>query len=61
MNVLAPSGSGQWDYQLVTATSADGLLTQVTTLGQQGWELAAFAVDPQRSDRYVAIVKRQKQ
>ena len=61
LNVLAPSGSGQWDYQLVTATSAESLLTQVNTLGQQGWELAAFAVDPQRSDRYIAIVKRHRQ
>ncbi len=62
LNVAAtPGPSPQWEYQLVTANSAESILNQANDLTLQGWELVTVAIDPQRSDRYVAIFRRPTQ
>ena len=59
LNVSAtPGPNPRWEYQLVTANSAESILSQANDLALQGWELVSVAVDPQRSDRYVVIFKR---
>jgi len=56
----SPTG-GEWEYQMISATNATELLNQANAQGAQGWELAGFAVDTGRSDKYVGLLKRKKQ
>ena len=56
----SPTG-GEWEYQMISATNATELLNQANAQGAQGWELAGFAVDTGRSDKYVRLLKRKKQ
>jgi hypothetical protein len=58
LTVGPPNGTGQWEYKLITSSTPDGLLTQATTLGAQGWELAGVTFDSTRSDSYVGFMKR---
>jgi hypothetical protein len=46
---------------MISATNATELLNQANIQGAQGWELAGFAVDTGRSDKYVGLLKRKKQ
>ena len=58
LTVGPANGTGQWEYKLITSSTPDGLLTQATTLGAQGWELAGVTFDSTRSDSYVGFMKR---
>lgn len=56
-----PQLSGQnWEYKLITSTTAPDLLTQANDLGSQGWELVSVVVDTTRPDKYVGYLKRKK-
>ena len=57
-----PSPTGdEWEYQMISAMNPTELLNQANTQGAQGSELAGFAVDMGRSDKYVGLLKRKKQ
>jgi hypothetical protein len=47
-----------WQYTMITAESADRLLTSANALGTEGWEMVNVAVDANRPDRYLAYLKR---
>jgi hypothetical protein len=53
-----PEASPVWQYTMITAESADKLLTSANALGAEGWEMVSVAVDTNRPDRYVAYLKR---
>ena len=55
-----PTGD-QWEYQMISAANATELLSQASTQGTQGWELAGVVVDTSRPDKYVGFLKRKKQ
>ena len=52
-----PAGSGQWEYQFISASTAETLLNQLNAL-TDNWELVSVVVDDQRTDRYIAYLKR---
>ncbi|MGB8725515.1 MAG: hypothetical protein WCD15_22365 [Terriglobales bacterium] len=43
---------------MITADSADKLLSSANALGAEGWEMISVAVDANRPDRYVGYLKR---
>jgi hypothetical protein len=47
-----------WDYTMVTATTAEKLLSNTNALGKEGWEMVGVALDSSRRDRYVGYLKR---
>jgi len=56
-----PQPSGQnWEYKLITSSTAPDLLTQANDLGSQGWELVSVVVDTTRPDKYLGYLKRKK-
>lgn len=55
-----PPASGQtWEYRLMSASTGEAMLTQLNDLSDQ-WELVSVVLDDQRTDRYVAYLKRPK-
>ncbi|HWY67785.1 MAG TPA: hypothetical protein VNX88_03920 [Terriglobales bacterium] len=56
-----PQPTGQnWEYKLITSTTAPDLLNQANDLGGQSWELVSVVVDTTRPDKYVGYLKRKK-
>jgi len=55
-----PQSGQNWEYKLITSTTAPDLLTQANDLGGQGWELVSVVVDTTRPDKYVGYLKRKK-
>ena len=56
-----PQPTGQnWEYKLITSTTAPDLVNQANDLGGQGWELVSVVVDTTRPDKYVGYLKRKK-
>jgi len=56
----APPGGVQWEYQMISATTATDLTSQANTLGLQGWEMVGVVLDTSRPDKYVGYLKRKK-
>jgi hypothetical protein len=55
------TGNGeQWEYQMITASTATDLATRANTLGTQGWEMVGVVLDTTRPDKYVGYLKRKK-
>jgi hypothetical protein len=52
-----PARTG-WQYTMITAESAEKLLTSANALGAEGWEMVSVAVDTNRQDRFVGYLKR---
>jgi hypothetical protein len=55
-----PVSGPQWEYKIITATSAADLVAQANAMGSQGWEMAGAVLDPNRPDSYVGFLKRRK-
>jgi len=53
-------GGVQWEYQVITSTTASDLGQQANTLGAQGWEMVGVVLDTTRPDKYVGYLKRKK-
>jgi len=49
-----------WEYQMITATTANDLTTQANSLGARGWEIVSVVLDQSRTDKYVGYLKRRK-
>jgi hypothetical protein len=49
---------GQWDYTMISAASAELLLSSANKLGKEGWEMVGFALDTNRRSRYVGYLKK---
>jgi hypothetical protein len=56
----APFGGVQWEYQMISSTTASDLTSQANTLGLQGWEMVGVVLDTSRTDKYVGYLKRKK-
>ena len=56
----SPTTAAQWEYKLVSAATAEELLPAVSQEGGSGWEMVSAVVDPARTDKYVAYLKRHK-
>jgi len=54
------TGTQQWEYQLISAGTAEELATQANTAGGQAWEMVSVVMDSGRTDRYVGYLKRLK-
>ena len=58
---VAPTPAGalgaKWEYKTVSAPTVDDLVTQVSALGAQRWELVGTLYDP-RTKSYVGFLKR---
>jgi hypothetical protein len=52
------TATGLWEYTIVTAPTAEQLLTSANALGKEGWEMVGVAMDTNRRDRYVGYLKR---
>jgi hypothetical protein len=50
--------AGVWQYTMITADSAEKLLSNANSLGAQGWEMISIIPDAKRSGAYVGYLKR---
>lgn len=55
---VEPVEAEHWQYRIITASTAEALITQLNNSSAEGWELVSVTVDAQRPDRYVAFQRR---
>jgi hypothetical protein len=57
---FSPGPTQQWEYQVITASSENDVITQANTLGAQEWELVSVVKVPGTTNTWRAFFKRPK-
>jgi hypothetical protein len=58
VNRPAPESGTTWQYTVISADSADKLVTNANVLGGEGWEMISVVIDVKRPGAYVGYLKR---